>query len=378
MTQKEELKIKLDRLNRKICCINNDINNLLSEDILDALNNATNPSLTNVFLTEEDLDNYLPQDVIDALTGANAPSGANVFLTALDGGGGGASLTVVANYAALPAANTVTGEFYWAEASQGTQWLPGSLGGTYYPLGIYYSNGVSWSYIQTPYQATQPEVDAGTNNDKFVTPLTLENNDKWSTKADTSHTHVEADIIDLGTYSTDIHANIAALDLVSGTNTGDNAVNSLYSGLVSNATHTGEVTGSTTLTLDKTAITNQSAATVATGDLILIADIDDSNNLKQVTAQSIADLGSSLSVTQVTKTLTTGAWTLVTGLYEQDVSDVAITASSVVDVIPDNVDIATVKTAEILPRTESGSGTVKVFSTNLPGADIGVTLNIFK
>jgi hypothetical protein len=50
----------------------------------------------------------------------------------------------------------------------------------------------------------------------------------------------------------------------------------------------------------------------------------------------------------------------------------------VVDFIPDNADIATVKTAEILPRTESGSGTVKVFSTNLPGANIGVTLNILK
>jgi hypothetical protein len=36
---------------------------------------------------------------------------------------------------------------------------------------------------------------------------------------------------------------------VSGTNTGDNAVNSLYSGLVSNATHTGDATGSTALTL---------------------------------------------------------------------------------------------------------------------------------
>jgi hypothetical protein len=35
----------------------------------------------------------------------------------------------------------------------------------------------------------------------------------------------------------------------SGTNTGDNAVNSLYSGLVSNATHTGDVTGATALTL---------------------------------------------------------------------------------------------------------------------------------
>jgi len=36
-----------------------------------------------------------------------------------------------------------------------------------------------------------------------------------------------------GTYSTDIHTNITALDLVSGTNTGDHAVNSNYSGLVS-------------------------------------------------------------------------------------------------------------------------------------------------
>jgi hypothetical protein len=35
----------------------------------------------------------------------------------------------------------------------------------------------------------------------------------------------------------------------SGTNTDDNAVNSLYSGLTSNATHTGDVTGSTVLTL---------------------------------------------------------------------------------------------------------------------------------
>jgi len=38
---------------------------------------------------------------------------------------------------------------------------------------------------------------------------------------------------------------------LSGTNTGDNAINSLYSSLVSNATHTGDVTGSTSLTVVK-------------------------------------------------------------------------------------------------------------------------------
>jgi hypothetical protein len=36
---------------------------------------------------------------------------------------------------------------------------------------------------------------------------------------------------------------------ISGSNTGDNAVNSLYSGLVSNVTHTGDATGSTALTV---------------------------------------------------------------------------------------------------------------------------------
>jgi len=82
-------------------------------------------------------------------------------------------ITVVANYSALPAANTVTGQFYWCSASQGTSWLPGSLGGTYYSAGLYYSNGVSWEFIAVPYQATQAEVHTGTNNDKFVTPATF-------------------------------------------------------------------------------------------------------------------------------------------------------------------------------------------------------------
>jgi len=52
------------------------------------------------------------------------------------------------------------------------------------------------------------------------------------------------------------------------------------------------------------------AGTVASGDFILIADIDDSNKLKKVTAQSIAELGSgiiSISGTPVNNQLT--VWT---------------------------------------------------------------------
>jgi trimeric autotransporter adhesin len=46
-----------------------------------------------------------------------------------------------------------------------------------------------------------------------------------------------------------------AVATLSGTNTGDNAVNSLYSGLVTNATHTGDVTGATALTIADNAVT---------------------------------------------------------------------------------------------------------------------------
>lgn len=51
----------------------------------------------------------------------------------------------------------------------------------------------------------------------------------------------------------------------SGTNTGDNATNSQYSSLVSNATHTGDVTGSTALTIANKAVTLAKMDDVATG-----------------------------------------------------------------------------------------------------------------
>ena len=90
-------------------------------------------------------------------------------------------ITVVANYSALPNPTTVPTQFYWCEASQGTAWLPGSLGGTYYSAGLYYSNGTIWEFLATPYQATQAQVDAGTLTDVFVSPNTFANASKWGT-----------------------------------------------------------------------------------------------------------------------------------------------------------------------------------------------------
>ena len=55
---------------------------------------------------------------------------------------------------------------------------------------------------------------------QFNTAVT-DGNFMYSGDAPTAHTHTISDITDFGTYSTDIHSNITALDLVSGTNTGD-------------------------------------------------------------------------------------------------------------------------------------------------------------
>lgn len=93
-------------------------------------------------------------------------------ITILQSGGGYAPIEV-ANYAALPPVGTSPGTTYAVLASQGTSWLLGFLGGTYYPAGFYYDATTEYLYTKTPYQANQTEVDAGINDDKFVTPKTF-------------------------------------------------------------------------------------------------------------------------------------------------------------------------------------------------------------
>lgn len=103
----------------------------------------------------------------------------------------GRAITInVANYNDLiseyPAAD-YNGDFAYVQNPQGTAWLPGSLGGNYYPNGLYWSNGTSWLYTASPAQATQVEVNQGTNDDKFVTPLTFNNAVKWTTKENSAN-----------------------------------------------------------------------------------------------------------------------------------------------------------------------------------------------
>jgi hypothetical protein len=88
-------------------------------------------------------------------------------------------------------------------------------------------------------------------------------------------------------YVTD--AQLTVIGNTSGTNTGDQTI-----------TLTGDVTGSGTgsfaASIDKTAIAGKTTVTAATGDLVLIADASDSNNLKKVTVDTIAALAGGGSI----------------------------------------------------------------------------------
>jgi hypothetical protein len=87
--------------------------------------------------------------------------------------GGGIVFTKVENYSALPPAAEHTDELFYVKNDQGTSWLPGTWGGTYYPQGWYYSDGVTWEFTEMPWQATQSDVNAGIIENQFVSPFTL-------------------------------------------------------------------------------------------------------------------------------------------------------------------------------------------------------------
>jgi hypothetical protein len=79
-----------------------------------------------------------------------------------------------------------------------------------------------------------------------------------------------------------------------------------------NATHTGEVTGATALTVDKTAITNKTLVALDPLDHILIADASDSDNLKKVLASDFggANIYNANGTLTANRTVTLSTFTL--------------------------------------------------------------------
>ena len=83
-----------------------------------------------------------------------------------------------ANYAALQD-GIVVGELGYCNLPQGTQWLPSTVGGSYYPAGWYLWDGSTWT----------------SDRNNIVNQLQL-NVNGLGTKSNVGHTHVKADITD--------------------------------------------------------------------------------------------------------------------------------------------------------------------------------------
>ena len=87
--------------------------------------------------------------------------------------------------------------------------------------------------------------------------------------------------------------------------------------------------------------------------------------------------GGGASVIQVTGlTLAAANWVADGALFKYVLSNVNITATSSVEVIPDNTSYDVLVVAEPRPGTASASGTVSMWVKNIPTADIPVTINI--
>ena len=151
--------------------------------ILPKLGNSSNQLLHSISIPniiKEDDSPYTATEWVDFYT-----VNTGFFFELTNGGGDSGSIPenqFVDSYSDLPDPTTTQYEIWVAKNAEGSQWLPGSLGGTYYPEGGYVSDGVKWIYHKDNYQATQNEVNIGTVTNKWLSPFTFENASKWNTK----------------------------------------------------------------------------------------------------------------------------------------------------------------------------------------------------
>jgi len=84
---------------------------------------------------------------------------------------------------------------------------------------------------------------------------------------------------------------LVAIGKLQAQNTIQDTAIALNTAKVTNATHTGDVTGSGALTIDPTAITGKTLVTAVGTDYVLISDTSDSGNLKKALASDLAGSG---------------------------------------------------------------------------------------
>ena len=405
--------------------------------VLPKLGNTSNQLLHSVSIPnilKEDNSPYTASEWMDFYT-----VNTGFFFEVTNGGGGDTGSIpanqFVANYSALPNATTVPYQIWIVQNSEGTQWLPGTLGGTYYPEGGYVSNGTKWIYHKDNYQATQTEVNTGTIATKWVSPLTFENANKWTTKQPTliSGTNIKTinDVTLLGSgnlsitsianlttsqSSTNVSVNSdvgtnAIIPLGNGVNAGvslndyTTVEKSKLSGISNGATanntdtflldrtnHTGTQLSSTisdfntqvtTLSLIKSNNLSDLPNIVTAKTNLSLQNVDNVSDInKPISTATQAALNTKANIvdipskTSFTHDILVANWNLVSGKYEAVISNAGILANSFVDIIPSNDNVDIVRSAQIYPSVLISAGSVKVYSKFLPSGTISVTVNI--
>lgn len=165
---------------------------------------------------------------------------------------------------------------------------------------------------------------------------------------------VQSDITSLlgtGSITNAMLANTAVANL-SGTNSGDNAVNSLYSGLITNATHTGDVTGATTLTIATNIVTNAKLAQMP------------ANTFKGNNTGSTAN-AADLSVAQMQAALSVDDLVTLSGVANGVVNLGTFTGTTIADNVTIKAALQSLETAvEIAGGATDQSKKIRVVSAN--------------
>ncbi len=200
------------------------------------------------FLFDEIVDKLGTTNVVDYLRELNSQG----FFINGGGLGQGVEITQTANQFDDLEDGSENGQLAYVENSQGTRWLPGILGGTYYPAGWYVWNGTNWvsdrnaiadQFDENINNITQLQTDllqeitnrqlADTNLENQILSNDSDILDLQNNKADVNHTHIKADITDFNEadYATAAQGTLADSALQSGDNISElnNDVNYLTS-----------------------------------------------------------------------------------------------------------------------------------------------------
>jgi hypothetical protein len=157
----------------------------------------------------------------------------------------------------------------------------------------------------------------------------------------------------------------------SGTNTGDNATNTQYSGLVTNATHTGDVTGSGALTIATSAVTLAKMADMATGSLIYrktaatgVPEVNTLATLKTDLGLTGTNSGDNSANTLYSSLVTNATHTGdVTGATALTIATSAVTLAKMADMA----------TASLIYRKTAATGAPEVNTLATLKTDLGLT-----